>query len=418
MSAARRTFDAVSIGGGIAGLSVALHLADRGLSVAVVERATIASGSTGQASGLIGQLRSTPETTRMMMDSVEILRRMEERDGSRVFSATGGLRLATTPARAEELARHIAVARAAGLGVEEVSPAAAAADWPFARFDDALAAANVPTDGYLNPPELAALYARLCRAAGVAFFETSPVEAIETAAGRVSGVVAGELALSAPVVVNAAGPWSGGVAGAARASIPTAAIGHMYFTTAPAAGPLADPAFPTLRDREALIYARPTREGALRVGIYETEPVGYDMAALGPGFRMGEMKVDPDHPTARRLAEASRRRFPAIGPDAPLEFKAGIMTFTPDGFPLLGPSAELPGLFHATGFCGHGMTQSGVVGAIVSELIVDGSWRHSPETIAAARFEDAEFASRPEEVRARCEKVYSDYYAALDLPPA
>src|SRR5437764_7460098 len=114
------TVDVLVIGGGVAGLSTALQLAARKQRVVLLEKGELASGSTGQASGLLGQLRSNPEATRMLMDSMSILGRLEEEDGSRIFTRSGSMRVAQNDARAGEIHRSLNVAREAGLDVRTI----------------------------------------------------------------------------------------------------------------------------------------------------------------------------------------------------------------------------------------------------------------------------------------------------------
>src|SRR2546427_10370844 len=94
------TADVIVIGSGVAGLSTALQLAARGQKVMLLEKGELASGSTGQASGLLGQLRSNAEAIRMLMDSMAILRELQEQDGARIFTQSGSVRVAQSEALA------------------------------------------------------------------------------------------------------------------------------------------------------------------------------------------------------------------------------------------------------------------------------------------------------------------------------
>src|SRR5437660_4633000 len=88
------TADVIVIGGGVAGLSTALQLAARRQKVTLLEKGELASGSTGQASGLLGQLRSNAEAIRMLVDSMAILQELQEQDGTLVFTQSGSVRVA------------------------------------------------------------------------------------------------------------------------------------------------------------------------------------------------------------------------------------------------------------------------------------------------------------------------------------
>src|SRR5437763_7202676 len=95
--------DVLIIGGGVAGLSTALQLAARGQKVLLLEKGELASGSTGQASGLLGQLRSSREAIRLLVDSMAVLQELQEQDGTRVFTQSGSVRVAQNEARAAEI---------------------------------------------------------------------------------------------------------------------------------------------------------------------------------------------------------------------------------------------------------------------------------------------------------------------------
>src|SRR3954454_1309559 len=114
---------AVIIGGGVGGTSIAYHLAERGWDdVVLVDRAELTSGSTFHSAGLVGQLRSSVTLTRMMMYGVELYRRLTAETGVDVgWHEVGSRRLASSPARFEELQRQAGWARTFGLPLELVT---------------------------------------------------------------------------------------------------------------------------------------------------------------------------------------------------------------------------------------------------------------------------------------------------------
>src|SRR4051794_15224106 len=114
----------VIIGGGVAGTSIAYHLAELGYrDIVLLDRRELTSGSTFHSAGLVGQLRSSVSLTRMMMDSVGLYRRLAaETDTDPGCVQCGGIRLACTPEREQELDRHVAWARTFGLALERISP--------------------------------------------------------------------------------------------------------------------------------------------------------------------------------------------------------------------------------------------------------------------------------------------------------
>src|ERR1700722_12110969 len=98
----------VVIGGGVGGVSVAYHLAELGeTDVIVLERAELTSGSTFHSAGLVGQLRADPTLTRMNMYSVELYRRLRDGEHQIGWIESGGIKLASSPERMEEIRRQI-----------------------------------------------------------------------------------------------------------------------------------------------------------------------------------------------------------------------------------------------------------------------------------------------------------------------
>src|SRR5215212_6598969 len=114
----------VIVGGGVGGTSIAYHLAELGWrDVVLLDRAQLTSGSTFHSAGLVGQLRSSVSLTRMMMYSVELYRRLEDEVGRDPgWHECGGIRLASSQARWEELQRQAGWAKTFGLPLELIGP--------------------------------------------------------------------------------------------------------------------------------------------------------------------------------------------------------------------------------------------------------------------------------------------------------
>lgn len=407
------TADVLVIGAGVAGLSTALQLASRGQRVIVLERDGIGNGSTGRAAGLLGQLRGTAEHTRMLIDAVRIVKELERRAGLEIFVQTGSLRIAATAARAQEIRDLVAMGRSIGFEIDHLSIAEVARRLPYMRTDDLLDACFCPTDGHLQPAELVSAYLKVGRSLGVRYLTRCPVERILTAGGRATGVRTPQGEFHAPAVVNAAGPWSYLVAGLADATLPTAALGHYYLTTRPDPNLPIDRLSPAVRDRHLRIYSRP-ENGGLIVGIYEAEPVEFDMEKLPPDFDMSAMKAARDSLNVALLLDAARQRFPWITERTPMTITTGIMTFTPDGKSLCGKLPGLDGLYHCSCCSGHGIMQSPIIGRIMADLILDGRTSYDIEFIRADRFFDLPgYQTRPE-IKAQCYAMYANYYGRIE----
>ena len=122
----------VVIGGGVGGASVAYHLAQLGQTdVVLLDRAELTSGSTFHSAGLVGQLRADPTLTRMNMYSVELYRRLQQGEHPPGWVESGGIRLASSPERMEEIRRQISWATAFGLPLQEISAAEAQELFPL-----------------------------------------------------------------------------------------------------------------------------------------------------------------------------------------------------------------------------------------------------------------------------------------------
>ena len=379
--------DVIIIGGGVAGLSTAMQLAGRGASVIVLERERIANGSTGRAAGLLGQLRGNAEHTRMLIDGLAIVKELERLAGVEIFIRTGSLRIAETHERAAEIASLVEMGKSIGFEIDHMSIDDVAKRLPYMRTNDLIDACYCPTDGHLQPAELAGAYLKVGRERGVQYKTNTPVTDILIESGSVRGVQTTDGPYHAPVVVNAGGPWSYLNAELAETVLPTAAIGHYYLTTRPDPAQPVDRLSPAVRDREFRIYTRP-ESGGLIVGIYDAEPELYDMHKLPIDFDMSRMKAARDSIQVARLLEAANHRFPWIDERTPMTITTGIMTFTPDARPFCGKMPDIEGLYHSSGFSGHGIVQSPAIGLIMSELILDGKSSYDVSSIEADRYFD------------------------------
>jgi 4-methylaminobutanoate oxidase (formaldehyde-forming) len=392
-----------------------MQLAGRGASVIVLERERIGNGSTGRAAGLLGQLRGHAEHTRMLMDGLEIVRRLEEEAGVHIFVQTGSLRIAETSERAEELVALVEMGKSIGFDIDFLPIIDVAQKLPYMRTDDLMEACYCPTDGHIQPAELVAAYLKVGRQRGVEYKTNTPVNEILLDGSRVRGVKALGLEYHAPVVVNAGGPWSYLNAELADAILPTAAIGHYYLTTRPDPAHSVDRLSPAVRDRHLRLYTRP-ESGGLIVGIYDPEPELHDMRRLPVDFDMSRMKAARDSIQVARLLEAASARFPWINERTPMSITTGIMTFTPDAKPFCGKMPDIDGLFHCAGFSGHGIVQSPSIGLIMSQLILDGRSTYDIQSIEADRYFEAPGYVNRVEIEDKCVRMAGNYYGTIERP--
>jgi 4-methylaminobutanoate oxidase (formaldehyde-forming) len=349
----------------------------------------------------------------MLIEGVAIVKELEQLAGVEIFVQTGSLRIAETQERAVEIASLVEMGKSIGFDIDHMPIDQVAAHLPYMRTDDLIDACYCPSDGHLQPAELAAAYIKIGRERGVQFRTNTPVTGIIIESGRVSGVKTVDGDFYAPVVVNAGGPWSYLNAELAETVLPTAAIGHYYLTTRPDLSHPVDRLSPAVRDRELRIYTRP-ESGGLIVGIYDAEPDLYDMRKLPVDFDMSRMKAARDSIQVARLIEAANGRFPWIDERTPMTITTGIMTFTPDARPFCGKMPDIEGLYHSSGFSGHGIVQSPAIGLIMSELILDGKSSYDVSSIQADRYFDMPGYLEREDIEAKCVSMAGNYYGKVE----
>jgi len=409
----KQEYDGIIIGGGVAGLSTAMQLARRGKRVAVLERQRLGSGSTSKAAGLLGQLRGTAAQTRFQMDALAIIRELEQQTGLELFVPSGSLRIAETPERVEELRLVSALGRELGLEVREPSIEEVARLVPYMRTDDLVYACHFPTDGFVMPAELASAYVKVGRTLRVVYEIGCHVEEILLEGRQATGVRTTRGDFHAPVVVNAAGPWCYLLPEAVGGRVTTAAVAHYNLITRPIDQRPIERLCPVVRDRHHRIYARP-ESGGLLVGMYEEDPVVYQMGKLPADFDMQALKAGRDEVNVAELIYLAGQRFPWINERTPMTMVKGLMSFTPDSQPLCGPMPDFEGLYHCCGMSGRGIVQSPTVGVIMAELIVEGTSRYDVASVTADRFfDDPGFRERPA-IEERCRQMYARIYGGLE----
>lgn len=402
--------DIIIIGGGAAGCSAAMQLSARGKKVLVLERSLLGSGSTGRAAGLGAQLRESPDETRLLMQGIEVVKDIERRLGKVIFTRTGSLHVAADPARAAELQSFARMGREIGFEIDLVDEEFSKRVLPCMKTEDLIEYCYCPSDGHFDPAELLNSYIELARAQGATFLTGTPVRKLLIEGGRVKGVNTPAGEHHAPIVINAAGPWSYLLAGLTDTPMATAALGHTYLVTRPLPGIPIGPSDAALRDRKNRIYSRP-EAGGLLVGTYEEDPVDYDMGSLPQNFQMAELVQPRDSLTVATLIDSASRRFPFIDERTPMTVTSGIMTFTPDGHALCGPVREIQGLYHCTGFNGRGVFQSTSIGILIADLLCDGKWGPGVGHLQADRFDDDPGLIRRDDIKARCRERYCGHYS-------
>ena len=395
---------AVVIGGGVGGTSIAYHLAELGWhDVVLVDRAGLTSGSTFHSAGLVGQLRSSTTLTQMMMYGAGLYRRLTAETGVDVsWHEVGSLRLASSPARLEELRRQVGWARTFGLPLELVSTQEAHDLFPLFDPEGVLGAVFLPTDGWLDPSNLAFALAAGAKARGARILTEHRVTGISVEGGRVRGVVTDRGEIRTDVVVNAGGMFAPEIGRLAGVTVPIIPMAHQYLLTKPIPG--VRPDIPTMRDPDNLVYFR-EEVGGLCMGGYERDPAPWSLDGVPPDFN-GRL-LAPDWPRFAAIMDGAVRRVPAIADAEVTRLINGPEAFTPDNEFILGES-EVRGFFVAAGFCAHGIAGAGGIGQQMAQWIVGGEPELDLWKMHIRRF-GAQYRSQAYTL-ARTFETYATYY--------
>ena len=403
-----RTKPVVIVGGGAIGLSLAWHLArrDHGPSVMLLERNQLASGTSWHAAGIVGPLRATPLMTRMTMEALEGIPKLEQLTGVATgFRTTGGYWIGRRHERMTELRRIAAIGRLYGLEPKILSTDDLALRLPGLNMSGIAGGLGVAEDATVNPYDLCMAYARAARGEGVVIREHAPVERILVQDGCVSGVrLADGEVIAAGAVALCAGAWSGQLAEAAGVALPLQAVEHMYVVTEPVEG-LPVP-FPVVRDLDRQIYMKGDA-GRLVIGGFEWNAKPWEPD--GPEGDREFLELPEDWEQFSPFMDAALDLVPVLQRTGVQRFMNGPESFTVDSRPLVGEAPETCGLYVAAGMNSVGIMSSYGIGRALSEWIVDGFPGEDMWEISVARA-DPKSASR-QHMRTRMAEAVGDVMA-------
>ncbi|HMH49388.1 MAG TPA: FAD-dependent oxidoreductase [Candidatus Acidoferrum sp.] len=402
--------DVVIVGSGAFGASAAYHLARRGVRVAVLERAALASQTSPRAAGLTSQVRATAALTRLAQRAVAKLAAFTAETGQPLrFTQSGALKIARTERDAEQLSREVERGRVAGVPIELVSIADAQARLPILGARGIVAITWSPTDCNVEPSELPIGYLRAAEKLGATLLPRTPATGFEIGARGIEGVRTARGTIATRAVVDAAGAWARLIATGLGAPLPVVPTRHQLLITEPIDG--VGPEFPIARVIDANVYVRHER-GGLMLGGYESDPL--QPHALPDD--VSELPLDID--VLWRLARSVREQFP-IFEDPTIrvaEHRGGLPTLTMDDRYLVGPLPGVPGAWVMSGCCVGGLSVSPALGEAIAEWIVDGAPALDLSDVSPSRFAGNDVDEV--ELRERCRRAYAEHYRSSAGPPA
>lgn len=343
------------------GVSAAFFLSRRRqLRIVLLEKDLLAQATTGLSVGGIRQQFSHPSNILLSQDTLAFFGEFQEEFGiSLSFHKVGYLFLAQKEDTWTDFLSSVKTQRRHNVPVRVLSPDEIRRQWPYLHVEDLRGGTFGPEDGYADPYEVTMALAKAARSRGVEICEKTTVTGILTDKGRVVGVQTSRGAVSAPVVINAAGPWGGDICRMTGRRFPVFPYRRQVFVTKAFAA-IAKPV-PLILDFDSLFYFREE----------------------GPGILMG--MSDPDEPSSfntrvdrafmERVIEAACRRAPMLAEAHIAKGWGGLYTITPDENPIIGAIPGIEGFYCAIGFSGHGFQHGPAVGRILGDLIADG---HTP----------------------------------------
>jgi glycine cleavage system aminomethyltransferase T/glycine/D-amino acid oxidase-like deaminating enzyme len=408
------TARAVLVGAGIVGNSLAGHLARLGWSdLALIDKGPLPNpgGSTGHASNFIYPVDHSKEMTALTLDSMA----QYEQLGVRI--ECGGLEVARTEERMEELRRRMSSAASWGVdGVSLVTPAEVKELVPFIDESVIVGGFYCPTVSVVDSLRAGTLLREEAANAGaLAVSANTEVLGIDVERGRVRRVRTTRGDVETDVVVIACGVWSPRLARMAGACIPLTPAVHQMIDIGPVphfAGAKSAIEFPIVRDMDTNMYERQDGSG-LEVGSYAHRPILHDpdeipsieASALSPT----ELPFTEDDFVQQM--EHALELMPEIVGDESVGVKYainGLLSLTPDTLPILGETPEVGGLWSAAAVW---VKEGPGVGRALAEWMVEGEPEIDLQASDIARFHEPQ--KTVAHVRARASEAFNKTYGIV-----
>jgi glycine/D-amino acid oxidase-like deaminating enzyme len=375
---------AIVIGAGVTGLSTAYHLAKRGYGrVIVLEKNEIGAGSSSRAAGISTGLLWSETGVRARRHALRIFREFSnELPGYTFHNEHGCLNLFSPelwPARAALLPLYDRLEAPYQL----LKPAEIRRRWPGLNPAGDFLGLLDPTGGYSEPAEYLSGLTQRARALGVEIREKVQVDEICLKQGRACGVRTAEGVIPADVVIVATYAWMQPLLASIGLSLPIKTFVHQRYLSAPLESPVQ---FPPVNADPFWGYIRPARGNRILLGIETPDRDDFKVTSLD--FRLERLTEATGliPPTVERF----RDFFPTL---ADLQWESthiGLISFSMDGEPIIGPAPGVEGLWIGNCFHSGGFSYSPAAGFFLAELAATGS---APIDLTA--FSPARFASVP-----------------------
>ena len=379
-----RSADAVVIGAGMVGAATAAALAATGRRVVIVDRSGPLGGTTAAGEGniLVSDKLPGPELT-LALRSAALWREFAGlgRDGGFEFEAKGGVVAAQDGAQLDALLELAERQRAAGVQVRPLDPGGLREAEP--RIAPGLAGgAFYPQDSQVQPMKAVLAFLRRARRDGARVVSGASVLALECGPdGRAVALVTSRGRVAAPVVVNAAGPWSGEVAERLGTSVPVWPRRGRILVTEPL-----PPAVIRHKVYEADYVSAVESDSAALQCSAVVEGTASGTVLIGSSRDAAGFSAAPDPAALAEMARRAAQLFPFLARVRAIRSYTGFRPASPDHLPVIGADAEVPGLFHASGHEGAGIGLAPATAELITALVAGTVPPVDPAPFAPARF--------------------------------
>ncbi|MCC7084039.1 MAG: FAD-binding oxidoreductase [Pirellulales bacterium] len=377
------TSTVIVIGGGVIGLSTAYQLAlKRAGQIILIDKGALADGASCRAAGIGTQLQWCETAVLARRIGFELFRQFSNEWDDYTFHDEHGCLNLFTPEAWHVRKALLPLYDRLDVPYELLDASEVRYRWPALNPPDAYVALHDPRGGYNEPAEYLPALAKRVRQLGVEVLENEQVVGFLRAKERLAGVRTPQRVIEADAVVSTANVWSHSVWRELELRFPTKHFVHQRYVTMPLSRPFVAP--PVNAD-PYLGYIRSAAGNRVLMGIETSERAEFRVESNE--FNMNELAT----PIAVR--DEGRKRFVAFAPSLNNVLweseHVGLISFTVDGEPILGPVKSIPGLFVATSFNSGGFNYNSVIGLLMAEMVLDGRAQIDVSAFSPDRFDSA-----------------------------
>lgn len=372
--------DIVIIGGGVVGCSIAYNLAKLGAkNIILLEKNTLASGATGRCGAGIRQQFGTKMNCILARESIKIFENLsQELEYDIELNQGGYLILAYTEKEVNQFKKNVALEQSLNIKARFITVEEAKEIVPPLNKEGILTATFCPTDGHANPFKTNFAYAEAAERLGVKIYTFTEVKEIETENHKIVAVNTDKGKVLTPIVVNAAGGYSGIIGKMVGVDLPVYSQRHQILITEPL-----DPLFrPMLMSFSRNFYCQQTPHGSIIMGF--GDPNERKDGDIGSSWQF-----------AQEMAQKMTAVVPLLKEVSMIRQWAGLYNMSPDAQPILGEHPQIEGFYMAIGFSGHGFMLAPITSKLIAELILKRKTSLPIDKLEIGRFERGELIIEP-----------------------